>query len=128
MAAPTVKDYKKLEDELKDLKEQRFPHLKLPAKAPNTYKKSDGDFAPYAGMLLNYFKVMNVQPEDRPTLLLTYLNPQDYEAVVQVYPAEKLAADNYDAAVEKISKILSENITRAGLQKVSYRATGKPIW
>ena len=108
MAAPTHEDLKKLEKEIKDLKISR----KLPAKPPGIFKKTDGNFSSFAEILVNYFQVMCVPTDERPKLLLTYLSPEDYEAVTQIYPSQKLGNEKWEVVVEKVSKILSENITR----------------
>ena len=108
--AATKEDLDALKEEVKRLKSHK---MKLPAKAPGVYKKAEGDFSAYSDILLNYFRLLNVPPEERSKLLMTYLSPEDHEAVVQVYPAEKLGAEPFETAVERISHVLSENITRA---------------
>lgn len=115
MAAPTVTDNKQLIDKLtRDVKNLSIHKRKLPAKPPPIYKKSDGNFLNYSQSLNNYLKIMNVEEEERPKLLLTYLGLDDYEAVTRIYPADKLGSENYNAVAEKIASILEENISEAG--------------
>ena len=99
-----------LEKDINDLKQKRF---KLPAKPPAIYKRSDGNFQLYADNLENYFDVLNVGDDERSRLLLTFLSNEDYQTITRVYPAKKLATEKYSVVAEKLSHLLSDNISSA---------------
>ena len=103
----------KIEDLAKDIDDLKQKRFKLPAKAPAIYKQSDGNFKLYADNLENYFDILNVGDDERSRLLLTFLSNEDYQTITRVYPAKILATEKYSIVAEKLSHLLSDNISSA---------------
>ena len=112
--ATTVENKELIDVLTEDLKKLKLKQHKLPARSPTVYKKSDGTFQAYAENLKNYFCVMSVPEEERSKLLLTFLNSDDFQTVTRVYSAEVLGAEEYGTVAERISHVLTQNISTAG--------------
>ena len=86
----------------------------FPLKPPIAYKRSNqGSFFAYAQRLLTYFKAVNVEPEDRASLLLTFLSAEEFEMVTRIHDVESFSREEettFDKAVEMINDVLQHEI------------------
>ena len=91
-----------------------FRKPKLPAKCPAKFKRG-GDicFSTYAQNLNNYFRILRVNQDERSNCLLTYLEPQDFEAVIRIHPLTDLNAMEYNDLTEAIAAVLDQKMTQA---------------